>query len=245
VRNERRSPAGVAAAVLAAGAAGFCPSAAVADPESAAAKLTASGAWAYVDGEGKVRASGSFIGVPPDSVLTPRALRERNAFDFKTDDPVLGCGEPGMPRALTAASPMTFSFEGAMLIIKYESMDVARVVRMDRHIVPGGAPRTPNGYAVGYWVGDSLIVETSHVDGRIQDLQGTPKSEQARFLERYTVEDADGETRLKLELTMIDDEIFAKPYTWHLDFVHKPDWSLLEYACEERPVELTPGVVPE
>ena len=44
-------------------------------------------------------------GVPPESSLTAAGLAARQSFDFRTADPVLGCGEPGMPRALTAASP--------------------------------------------------------------------------------------------------------------------------------------------
>jgi hypothetical protein len=42
-----------------------------------------------------------------------------------------------------------------------------------------------------------------------------------------------------------DPVYFVEPYTWRFEFVLKPDWALLEYACEERPHELAPGVVPD
>jgi hypothetical protein len=42
-----------------------------------------------------------------------------------------------------------------------------------------------------------------------------------------------------------DPKTFTEPHVWHFDFVLRPDWALLDYTCEERPVELTPGVVPD
>ncbi len=215
-----------------------------ASPDEVAAQLSAEGAWAYVNAAGQVLPSGSFTGVPPESSLTAAGLAQREAFDFRTDDPVLGCGPPGMPRALTAGSPMTFSWNQNLLIIRYESMDVTRIVFMGKEAVPPGTPRTPDGYALGRWDGDALVIETSHLDDRTQDLLGTPKSDAMTLEERYKLEVVDAETFLRVDLIMQDPIYFSEPYVWHFDFVLKPDWTLLEYACEERPAELTPGAVP-
>jgi hypothetical protein len=200
--------------------------------------------WAYVNPEGVVLVSGSFTGVPPDSALLPGALAERQRFDFRTDDPVLGCGAPGMPRALTAGSPMTFAWTDKGLAIRYESMDVERVVTMDGALPDEAIARTPNGYATGRWDGNTLVISTSRLDERVVDLLGTPKSAAMTLEERYTIDEADGETYLRLDLVMNDPKVFAAPYAWHFDFVLRPDWELMEYDCVERPVELTPGVVP-
>jgi hypothetical protein len=213
-------------------------------PSSVAAKL-AEGVWAYVDADGKVVVSGSFLGVPPDSVLLPEALAARQEFDFRTDDPVLGCGAPGMPRAFTAGSPMTFTWTGDDLTIKYESMDVERVVHMDGAPPSATTARTPNGYASGRWEGDSLIIDTALLDTRVVDLLGTPKSDAMTLEERYTIDEADAETYLRVALTMTDPKTFTAPYAWNFEFVLRPDWELMEYACVERPAELTPGVIPE
>ncbi|HEX7081021.1 MAG TPA: hypothetical protein VF329_08415 [Gammaproteobacteria bacterium] len=239
------SPGGALPAAALAVLALAVPAVAAAAPEEVAATLASPGVWAYVDASGEVRPSGSFTGVPPDEALTPAGLEKRQRFDFRTDDPVLGCGAPGMPRALTAASPMTFSWSGDELTIRYESMDVVRVVHMNRDTVPPGTLRTPNGYARGHWEGDTLVLETSHLDQRVQDLLGTPKSERMTLEERYDVETAGGETYLRVDLTMRDDVYLVEPYVWHFDFVLRPDWTLMEYACRERPIELTPGVAPE
>lgn len=225
----------------------LAPTFASAQPASAAAAdvaaTLASGVWAYVNRDGEVVVSGSFTGVPPDSILRPDALAKRKAFDFRTDDPVLGCGPPGMPRAFTAGSPMTFAWDADTLTIHYESMDVVRTVNMNRPERPSDAARTPNGYAVGRWQNDVLVIETSQLDDRVVDLLGTPKSARMTLEELYRIERVGDETYLRVELTMADPETFSEPYAWHFDFVLRPDWELLEYACVERPVELTPGVV--
>jgi hypothetical protein len=204
----------------------------------------AAGVWAYVNAAGEVLVSGSFTGVPPDAALLPDALAARQRFDFRIDDPVLGCGAPGMPRALTAGSPMTFAWTDEVLTIHYESMDVERVVTMDGAPPDEAVPRTPNGYATGRWDGSTLVLSTSRLDERVVDLLGTPKSAAMTLEERYTIDETDRETYLRLDLVMNDPKVFAVPYAWHFDFVLRPDWELMEYDCVERPVELTPGVVP-
>jgi hypothetical protein len=208
-------------------------------------ELTA-GVWGYVDKSGKVLPSGSFTGTPPDSALLPAALAKRQAFDFRKDDPALGCGEPGMPRALTAGSPMEFRWLAADgdLEIRYESMDVRRRVALTspRNV---GVQRTPNGTSSGAWRGDVLVISTASLDDRVVDLLGTPKSDAMTLEERYRIEPVGTDTYLRIDLTMTDPKTFREPYAWHFDFVLRPDWEIMDYACEERPVALTPGVVPD
>jgi hypothetical protein len=223
----------------------FAACAARAQPPAELAAQLAAGVWAYVNAEGKVLVSGSFTGVPPNDVLLPDARAARERFDFRTDDPVLGCGQPGMPRALTAGSPMTFAWQDDVLTIHYESMDVERVIAMDGAPPDETVARTPNGYATGRWDGSTLVISTSRLDARVVDLLGTPKSAAMSLEERYTVDEAGGETYLRVDLLMHDPKVFAAPYAWHFDFVLRPDWELMEYDCVERPVELTPGVVPD
>jgi hypothetical protein len=207
------------------------------------AQTLASGVWAYVNADGEVVVSGSFTGVPPDSILRSDALARRKAFDFRSDDPVLGCGAPGMPRAFTAGSPMEFEWDGDTLTIRYESMDVVRTVHVDGRAPSPDTPPTPNGYSLGRWRGDAFVIETSRLDERVVDLLGTPKSSAMTLEEVYRVEPVGDEVFLRVDLTMKDPVIFTEPYVWHFDFVLRTDWELLEYACVERPLELTPGVV--
>jgi hypothetical protein len=174
--------------------------------------------------------------------LQPNAVAARAAFDLRRDDPIIGCGEPGMPRALTAASPMAFAWRDGNLEIRYESMDVVRTVEMNEATARADRPRTPNGYSIGRWDGDTLIITTSHLDNRVVDMLGTPKSDAMTLEERYRIEEVDGAAYLRLDLTMSDPKTFVSPYVWHFDFVLRRDWELMEYNCVERPPERAPGV---
>jgi hypothetical protein len=140
---------------------------------------------------------------------------------------------------------MTFAWTDGLLTIHYESMDVERVVTMEGAPPDASVARTPNGYATGRWDGSTLVISTSRLDARVVDLLGTPKSDALTLEERYTVDAGDGETYLRVDLVMNDRKVFRTPYVWHFDFVLRPDWELMEYDCVERPVELTPGVVPD
>ena len=55
-----------------------------------------------------------------------------------------------------------------------------------------GSPRTPNGYSIGRWEGDTLVVTTTLLDERIVDLLGTPKSDAMSLEERYRVDQSAG-----------------------------------------------------
>jgi hypothetical protein len=218
------------------------------------ATVLTSGVWAYLDAEGNAVVSGSFLGVPPKETLTAAAQSYRDEFDFRTGDPVLGCGEPGMPRALTAGSPMEFGWDGDTLTIRYESMDVRRRISIGDRATDQANEGTANngsansasanGVSVGRWEGDALVIETTGLDDRVIDLLGTPKTAGMRIIERYTIEPVGDSTMLKTELRLIDPAVFVEPYDWNFNFKLIPDWELLVYACEERPEALTPGVVP-
>ena len=132
-----------------------------------------------------------------------------------------------------------------LLINRYESMDITRMIFMDRDTVPAGTARTPDGFARGHWEGNTLVIETSHMDTRIQDLLGTPKSEQQTLEERYDVEIVNGETFLHLDLIMTDPVYYREPYVWEFTFKLMPDWEIALYGCVERPDDLMPGSVPE
>ena len=66
------------------------------------------------------------------------------------------------------------------------------------------------GMSVGHWEGNTLVVETIGLDGRAWlDAYGFPKSDEARFRERYTRTD---EKTLELEVIMYDPLYYTAPW---------------------------------
>lgn len=206
-------------------------------------ELQAEGVWAGWR-NGRVEPSGTFTGSPRSEQLTEWARQRREEFAWRTDDPVQGCGQPGMPRTLHVISPMKFSFiEDRLMVVRYESFDIARLVHFGREPQPGQV-RTPDGYSNAHWEGDVLVVRTTHMDSRPQDFNGTPKTEDSEITERYYLREEAGRPVLRVDMTLEDPNVFVEPHVWNLEFVRMPEWELMEYACEERALEVAPGGAP-
>ena len=162
---------------------------------------------------------------PPPSDYTP-LLTERGralaaTYDPVTQNPELECRQ-GMPGTIFDPVPMHIVDEGDRILIRVQEYDVERIVNLSTDAVGPGAERTPLGYSVGRWDGDTLIVDTTLVDFPYIDPYGTPQSDQATYHETFTL--AETGDVLNYSLTVTDPVMFVGPFTL------------------ERPREWTPGV---
>ena len=74
---------------------------------------------------------------------------------------------------------------------------------------PESQPRTPLGYSVGRWEGNTLVVTTTRISDIYFDDRGAPQSEDAVVVERYTL--SEDETRLDYESIHTDPVNFTEP----------------------------------
>jgi hypothetical protein len=139
----------------------------------------------------------------------PRRQLERN-------DPMGRCEPLGLARNLTVeivAPHSTFEIvqtEGRLLQF-FEYRHDWREVWLDGRTLPGDDEIYPkwNGFSVGRWEGDTLIVESAGFDDRSWlDKLGYPHSEQMRLTERYRRIDAD---TLELTMTVTDPTVYRQP----------------------------------
>ncbi len=66
------------------------------------------------------------------------------------------------------------------------------------------------GMSVGHWEGNTLVVETIGLDNRAWlDTFAFPKSDEARFIERYTLTDPE---TLEMEMTLYDPVYYTEPW---------------------------------
>ena len=116
------------------------------------------------------------------------------------------------------------------VVIYTEQIHDARIISIDEPI----ARRAPisdsirqwMGNSRGYWDGDTLVVETSHFNGKAS-YQGS--SDQLFLVERFTRVDAD---TLSYEYTLQDAAAYTRPWTAALDL--KPlEGDMYEFACHE------------
>jgi hypothetical protein len=110
------------------------------------------------------------------------------------------------------------------VVILQEMIHDARIVPMD------GQPHLPqtvrqlHGDPRGHWEGDTLVVETTNY---INGFQGSTPN--VRVIERYTRASQD---YIDWELTVIDPDTWAKPWTFMIRLKHTDD-QIYEYACHE------------
>ena len=197
----------------------LCESAVLANPVSSA-QLSA-GVWRSAAGLGTSTR---------EYPLT--VLGQKRYENFRLDqDPSLRCEPPGMPRGFSPRSPMDFNFSGNTLIVRYETMDVVRTIYMNGTPPPPDMSHTPNGYAIGHWDGETLVVETTHLTVGEVNRNGIPKSEAMTLYETFDLQKRDDGTYLIVNLTITDPENFVESHTSTEVFVLEPNWELFPFEC--------------
>ncbi|HEX6999109.1 MAG TPA: DUF6152 family protein [Gammaproteobacteria bacterium] len=173
-----------------------------------------------------------------DPPLTEAARAKRAAYDAVTDDPVLGCVAPGMPRVITRSGPYAIRFvaRGADLVLQNEWFEIDRLIHMDGREPPRDQPYTPLGYSAGRWDGDALVITTTRIDWpyfQLYGLEGVPQSRAMRIVERFTP-NADG-SALRYDISATDPATFTETVTYegYITFRWQPSVEFLPYECVE------------
>jgi hypothetical protein len=176
---------------------------------------------------------------PPDRTLPyrpwARAERVERELPFRGyDDPTAHCFVAGVPRSMYTPSPVQIIQTPGYVVMLFERMSW-RIVPLDgRAHIPDGI-RLWQGDSVGHWEGDTLVVETTNLNGKpwLNEV-GDVLSHAARIVERFTLTDANAIT---YRATVSDPIPYTRPWTIELTMNRRPD-ELLEVACHEDNVDL-------
>ena len=161
--------------------------------------------------------------------LTEAARSAQAAWDPLLDNPAINCEPKGMPGIMNPPYPMDFIDQGAVILLRQEEFDAVRTIYMDPDATPGDPQPSLLGHSVGRWEGDTLVVETTHVNWPFFDSRGVPQSEQARYEERFTLS-ADGK-RLNYTLDVVDPETFTEPVRLDRFWLWIPGREVRPYDC--------------
>ena len=89
-----------------------------------------------------------------------------------------------------------------------------------------------NGYSIGRWEGDALVVQTvGFKDGLWLDRSGSPMTDAARMIEKFRRVNYG---KLEIELTVDDPKAYTAPWTVKLNHFIVLDTELLDYICLEN-----------
>jgi len=187
-----------------------------------------SGVW-----KGSGPAFGGFLEQFGALPLTPAGIAARDRYDMNAENPAAACVAYPTPATLVA----TFAFLSEIdlgddiVVIRNEWFDAERVVYMDGRSHPESGERTVQGHSIGWWEGDTLVVDTTRfADHRSPYQNGVPSGAMKHVIERFTLSE-DG-TALSIEVFMEDPEYLAEPFTTTIDWNYRPDLELLRFGCD-------------
>jgi hypothetical protein len=192
-----------------------------------------------IGGVGNVPRSPYFLDVtsdidPSEAPLLPwtRAEFDRRRARNSMDDPTARCQPTGIPGLHTTPIPFKVVQLPELIVILFEKDVDFRQIFMDGRTLPTDPNPAFNGYSVGRWEGDTLIVESSGFnDTTWLDRFGHPHTHAMKLTERFrrlTI------GRMELEITIDDAGAFTAPITFTQPLVLMPDTELLEHYCIEN-----------
>ncbi|HEY0746026.1 MAG TPA: DUF6152 family protein [Steroidobacteraceae bacterium] len=162
--------------------------------------------------------------------LTAYAQQVKSKWDPVKDNLYIFC-KSGMPSSMDQVHPMQFSRAGEDIQLKVEEYDVVRTIHMKGgSAAKKGVKAGPNGYSVGHWEGDTLVVLTSNIDYPWFDKYGTPQSPDMQLEERFSLT-AD-KSRLDYTLVASDPKIFTAPVTMKRQWIWVPGEVIKPYNCQ-------------
>ena len=175
--------------------------------------------------------SGELYQLRSPYVLTPAAEAARADWEPYTDQLALRCVAPGMPNAILNPYPIEIIDRGDQILIRIEEWEAVRTVDMVSETIPEDASGSLLGYSVGRWEDDrTLVVETGRVDFPYLDDAGTPMSNDARMIERFSLSQDGNE--LDYEIAVTDSENLVEPVVWVAAWTWIPGTIIRPYECE-------------
>jgi hypothetical protein len=206
-----------------------------------------SGLWQV---QGQPRAAGALFGLgesensryfinvladfPPNELpLTPAALeRWKHNIQPSTPSPIVNCLPDGMPHGNVLPQPFKVVHSTGVIVLLYEVGTTFRQIFMDGRKLPVDPSPTWQGYSVGRWEGDTLVVDTIGFNDRSWlDVRGTPHSEEMRVEERFRRRDYG---HMDLTIGITDPKTFTRPISFSVVLNLMPDTELLEHYCQEN-----------
>ena len=178
-------------------------------------------------------------------------LQKKRAEEIGLNDPDGLCLPQGLLQYHIDPQPLKVVQTPKQILIIYESNYGLRTIYMDgRALPPQGEPQPFwQGYSIGRWDGDTLVVESNNFRGVDPsnfhgvepnsfhgvgwlDHRGSPYTEAMKVTERFRRVNYG---QLDIEFTVDDPKAYTKPFTVRVNQRIVPDGSeLIEFICHEN-----------
>lgn len=198
------------------------------------------GVWGNLESRGM--RGGQGITVVEQPPLLPEARRRVDAYNALVGPVGLTpggvCLGYGTPQAtlVSGGYPMEIVQRPDQVTFLFEAHGEVRRVYLGDRVVPQ-EDRVPgrNGYSVGRWEGETLVVETDNLTDGV-DQRMTPHSDAATVVERYRLEGVDDRGRriLAVDIELSDPKFYPAPVRLTKRWAEIPNGRVLPYECNEE-----------
>lgn len=156
----------------------------------------------------------------------------QNILARASADPHARCVPPTYPRAFVLPQHWKVVQTPELIVLLHEFNASYRQIFLDGRPLPEDPHPAWNGYSVGRWDGDTLVVETiGFRDDLWLDVIGSPLTEAARVTERFRRASLG---TMFVEVTVDDPKAYTRPWTVVLEQRLVPDTELLDDICVEN-----------
>ena len=170
---------------------------------------------------------------PDEMPFQPWAAAEykRRRDTESKDDPSSRCMPLSIPLRSTITSPFKIIDTPGEIVMLYEGQR-PRQIFTDGRPLPEDLNPSWDGYSVGKWDGDDMVVESVGFNGKEWlDIYGHLTTEALRVIERFHRKDFG---HMSLQITIDDSKAYTKPWTVNEQLTLMADTELLEAVCENN-----------
>lgn len=166
--------------------------------------------------------------------LIPTAKAKARADAWKPEDEMT-LARVCLPQSVVYAEqgpfPMEIEQAPGLIVIRYEYFDQVRLIHTDgRPHLPANAPHTKVGDSIGHWEGNTLVVDTDHLEASTITNNGLDHSDNVHLVERYRLS-GDGK-RLEASQWFSDPETITNNGARYIVWDQQPGNYINPYECD-------------
>lgn len=163
--------------------------------------------------------------IKPDALRAAEHWQPSDAFLLQNV-----CATPSVIYTMQGPFPIEIHQTSDVLVMKVEYFDQVRVVYMDgRGHPPDEAAHSNLGHSIGWWEGDELVVDTTHISPSTLTNNGLDHSAEVHFVERFKLSE-DGQMLMSTQW-FEDPEVLDTPGARFMQWTKEGGY-VLPYACD-------------